>query len=477
MPAKDGAAFLERLKKLQSEIWFDGTQITGDICEHSAFKGVIQSKAKLFDLQVSKENIELMTYTSPLTGDRVGSSYLRPTSKEDLEKRRLTTQKWAKTSAGMLGRSPDYMNTGIMALAAAADVFQDTHCRGDNLKKFYEHVRENDLTLAHTFVTPQVNRSLLYYEDNDVPISARVVKETEEGLIIKGARLLVTQGGITDELLVLPVGGNNIEEAYLFAFSIPSNTKNLKFICRESFAYRSSNFDHPLGSRFEEMDAIVVFDNVLVPWERVFLYKDYSIAYSFQQETHITTFLLHQTVARQVIKIEFILGAAQLIIESINISGYQHVQDKLCEIISGLETLKALLISSELSARQDNRGTMIPDANPLLVAVTTFSQLYPRCIEILQMLGASGLISIPTEENFSSDITPHLEQYLQGASCNAHERTKIFRLAWDACMSAFGGRQVLYERFFFGDPVRLRAGIYNNYNKDKAVELAKSFLN
>jgi 4-hydroxyphenylacetate 3-monooxygenase len=476
MPASNGSAFLRRISKLKAEIWIDGKQLNGNVCDHDAFKGVLKSKAKLFDLQLDPKNSSFMTYPSPLTEDRVGTSFLPPRSKEDLEKRRLTTQQWAKTSGGMMGRSPDYINTALMSLATAWDAFQDKENRGKNLRKLYEDARENDITFSHTFVSPQGNRSLSYFEESKKPLSAQIVDKNKDGLIIKGARLLATQGGITDELLVLPVGGKFINDSFVYAFSIPSNTPNLKFICRESFAYRSSQFDHPLGSRFEEMDTIVVFDNVLVPWERVFLYNNYHIASAMYKESSFYPMLLHQTAARQVVKTEFLLGAAQLIVDTINISDYQHVQEKMSEIIIGLETMKALLLNSEMDAKEDKRGTMIPSVNPLSTAIITFSKLYPRFTEILQLLGASGVISIPTEKDFNASIKNDLTHYLQGASCDGEEKTKIFRLIWDMSTSAFGGRQTLYERFFFGDPIRLSTGLYNSYSKDDAVNLAKSLL-
>lgn len=477
MPVIDGSTFLKRVSKIKAEIWLDGQKVTGDICEHEAFKGILRSKAHLYDIQLAESKKDIMTFRSPLTGDSVGTTYMQPKSKEDLEKRRLATQEWAKTTGGMMGRSPDYMNTALMALGSAWETFQDRDNRGDNIRKLYEHARENDLTFAHTFVSPQNNRSIAYYEDKKEPISAQIVDKNSDGLIIKGARLLATQGGITDELLVLPIGGKCIEEAYMYAFSIPSNTPNLRFICRESFAYRQSAFDHPLGARLEEMDTIVVFDNVLVPWERVFLYNDYTIASRFYDDSYFYPFLLHQTVARQVVKTEFLLGVAQMIVDTIDIGGYQHVQEKVCELITGLETAKALLLSSEMNSAADKRGTMIPDWNPLYAAVLSFPKLYPRYIDILQQLGASGLITIPTEKDFDSGLNSYLEQYLHGADCSAFEKTRLFRLAWDISLSAFGGRQTLYERFFFGDPVRLSTSVYNTYSKESSINLVKSFLN
>src|SRR5690606_3723216 len=119
------------------------------------------------------------------------------------------------------------------------------------------------------------------------PISAKVVEKNENGLVIKGARLLATQGGITDEIMVFSAPRIFFDSDEAFGFSIPSDTKGLKFICRQSFVGGESLFNHPLSARYEEMDSIVVFDNVLVPWERVFFYgngdaaKDFVLKSSF----------------------------------------------------------------------------------------------------------------------------------------------------------------------------------------------------
>ena len=476
MPAINGTQLKERVRNLKSNIWFDGQKIAGDITAHPAFKGVINSKARLYDFQLKQENLELMTYMSPSTGFRVGRSFHNPVKKEDLEIRRLAAGEWAKLTGGMMGRTPDYMNTALMALSSAAGVFEGKNSLGKNIRAIYENARENDLTLSHTYVTPQVNRSLTFFEDKEQPISARVVKESSDGIYIKGARLLATQGGITDELMVLPAGGKFIEEDYVYAFSIPSSTDNLKFVCRESFVYNDSHFDHPLGSRFEEMDTIVIFDNTFVPWERVFLYKDLNAAINLFADTDFNTFLYHQALSRQLTKSQLFLGTAQLITETIGIGEYQHVKEKISEIICGVEMMKGLLLSSEMQAKQNQAGLMVPDANPLTVGSVMFPKLYPRFVEIIQLLGASGIITIPTTNDFNSDVRSDLDLYLQGADAAALDRVQLFRLAWDMCSSAFAGRETIYERFFFGDPSRLSVGLYNQYDKNPSIELVNDLL-
>ncbi|MFD0825801.1 4-hydroxyphenylacetate 3-monooxygenase, oxygenase component [Neobacillus sp. M.A.Huq-85] len=474
MPAISGKEYIDRINHNPAEIWIEGKQVSGNISEHPAFAGVMKSQAKLFDRQLTMNN---MTYTSPTSGNQVGVSFLEPKTKEDLAIRREMVQNWARTSAGMLGRSPDYMNTAVMAFAAAAAIFSDSSKLFDqNLRKLYEDARERDLTFTHTFINPQVNRSQAYTEDSQNIISAKTVRQNEDGIFIKGARLLATQGGITDEILVFPTHMASINKDFAYAFSIPSNTSGLRFLCRESFRYKDSQFDHPLGSRFDEIDTIVVFDDVFVPWERVFCYQNPESSYRIFSESSFYSLVGHQVTARRVVKTEFILGVAQMLVDTINVGEYQHIQEKISEIIVGLETIKALLLASEMNAKLDQWGTMAPDFSPLGTAIISYSRLYPRLCEILQQIGASGLVSIPGEADFSSEIKGDLDQYLQAANANAFDRVTLFRLAWDISMSSFGTRQSLYERYFFGDPVKMASNVYQTYHREHSISFVKEFL-
>lgn len=187
-------------------------------------------------------------------------------------------------------------------------------------------------------------------------------------------------------------------------------------------------------------------------------------------------FTFHQVVIRQMIKIEFLLGVAQLLVDTINVSEYQHIQEKLSEIIVGLETIKALIDKSENDAQLDEFGYMRPSLIPLQVISTIIPKLYPRFTEVIQLIGASGMVTLPTENAFDSEIREDLDQYLQATNTNAEERVKIFRLAWDLTMSSFGTRQTHYERYFFGDPIRISSRLYTSYPKQEQLNMIKTFL-
>lgn len=477
MGAINGRDFLKKINSLNNEIWLDGMRVKGPLSDNSAFKGILHTKATLYDAQVSQELIQKMTYTSPTTKERVGLSFMQPRTIEELRLRRRMIEQWARQTCGLLGRSPDYLNTVMMSFASSRYLLEGKeNCFPQHVLAMYEKARDNDLSFTHTFITPQVNRSQAYFECSDEPIAAKVVKKTNDGIIIKGARLLATQGGLTDEILVFSTPKLLCEPEEAFAFSIPSNTEGLRFICRESFVGGTSTFNYPLSSRFEEMDSLVVFDNVLVPWERVFFYDAPEVAATFFGASSFQPFTFHQVITRQIVKTEFMLSVAELLVQTINISEYQHIHEKLSEIIIGLETMKALLAKSEMDATVDTAGSMRPSLLPLQVASNIFPKLYPRFSEIIQLIGASGMVTLPTEKDFQSERITDLHHYLQAANRSAEDRLKIFRLAWDLTMSAFGTRQTQYERYFFGDPVRLASYLYKSYPKDAHMEMVEKLI-
>ena len=321
-----------------------------------------------------------MTYESPTTGDRVGMSFLETTSKEDLKRRAAMHKVWADASLGFLGRAPDYMNVNLMAAAQASSYFAQCEPRfGENMRNYYEHVREHDLVLTHALTNPQVNRSARADELEDPFIALGLVEETSDGIIVRGARMMATLP-IADEILIFPSTVLKEQEElkrYALAFALPTNTPGLTFQCREPLDIGRSHEDHPLASRFEEFDAMVYFDDVLVPWERVFLKGDVKLANRAYGVTGAVYQMAHQVVTVKIAKTEAFLGVAQKIVETIGSAQFQHVQQKVAEIILNLETMRALKLAAEENAFVDEYGTMTPAKEPLNVARNLYPQLYP----------------------------------------------------------------------------------------------------
>src|SRR3989454_10605565 len=258
MGARTGRQYIKGLQDQQREVWLGGERVK-DVTTHPGLANGVRAIASLYDMQHAPSLRDEMTYVSPTSGERVGLSFITPRSLDDLQQRSRMMMHWARYSGGMIGRSPDYLNVSLMAMAAAADFFTQNDPRfADNVRNYYTYVRERDLCLTHTLVNPQANRALTASGHPSAEIAARIVKETDAGVVILGARILATLGPLSDEIMVFP---STVLKAaadtapYAFAFAIPCNTSGLKFICRESFDYGQAPFDHPLASHFEEMDS------------------------------------------------------------------------------------------------------------------------------------------------------------------------------------------------------------------------------
>jgi 4-hydroxyphenylacetate 3-monooxygenase len=479
MGARSGADYLERLRDGR-EVWLDGERVA-DVTRDPRLGRGVRSIAALYDLQLDPCRLNDMTYVSPTSGERVGLSHIQPTSIDDLVKRRNMIKTWSEWSAGMFGRSPDFLNTMVMGCAANADYFANNQpAYGKNIQRYYELVREQDLCLTHTLVAPQVNRSVHPDQQAGGEVALHVVDETDAGLVMSGARILATLAPASDDLFVAPSPSRSysgVGNPRAFAFSIPVATAGLRMICRESFDIGRSSFDHPLGSRFEEMDCTAVFDRVLVPWERVFLYGDQDYCAALFRATNCFTHSMHQFLTKNLVKAEFVLGVAMLMAEAIGIAEQLHVQRLLGEILHAALTLRAFIRAAEADAAPGAGGVWAPDNETLLTARSYFPEVYPRLVEIIQILGSSGLANIPSEASVDSpELAEDIARYFQGATLGGKERIRLFRLAWDIACSSFGGRQVLYERYFAGDFYRNVAAHYVNHDKRPYRELVESFL-
>ena len=369
MPARTGEQYLAGLRSQTPEIYLHGQRVE-DVTTCPGLANGARSVASLYDMQHDPKLHSEMTYKSPSSGEPVGLSFIAPRTREDLRKRRVMMSHWARTSYGMMGRTPDFLNTSMMAMAEAGDYFGGNRPEFKrNIVNYYEHVRENDLTLTHTLVNLQRNRRQLAYSRNyNTDVAMQIVKETDAGIVVRGPRVLATLGPLSDEIAVYPVRNSQLEGTedawrYAFAFCIPCDTPGLRFLCRESFDLGRSTFDHPLGSRFEEMDAIVFMDDVLIPWERVFLFGDVGLANGLSANTHQYNHSGHQVVAKNVAKCEFVLGIASMMVKTLGSESIAQVQALLAEVIENLEIMKALLLGRRGDGRGGRVGCYVPRAD------------------------------------------------------------------------------------------------------------------
>lgn len=472
MGIRTGQQYLDKLNRMHPHVVVDGQVVSERVAEHSAFRNNARTYAKLFDLQHDPEHQAALTYTSPTTGDLVNASFLPPRSEADLRQRRAASDTWAQYSHGFLGRSADYLNASLTGLATAEHFFAKADpVFGERVRAYYEFARENDLLATHTLIPPQVNRSVTGSQQGGGQLSARIVEEREDGIVVRGARMLATVAPIADELLVFPstvLRGTPEDAPYSYAFAIQNDAPGLKYYCRSSLYNGGGTFNEPLASRFEEMDAVVVFDDVFVPNDRIFLLGHPELCNAFYAETGAGALMTYQVVSRTLAKTEFYLGLASEIAESIGIGQFQHIQEDLAELISYVEIGKALLRAAEADGAQNDSGIFLPRWETLNAARNWYpTKVSPRLTQIIRKFSASGLMALPGEADLAlPEARADIDLYLQGATVPAEDRLRLFTLAVDASVSGFAGRESLYEYFFFGDPVRMAGALVNSYDRE-----------
>lgn len=459
------------------DVWMHGAKVKDVTTEPGLCRGA-HTLAGFLDRQFDERYRDTVTYEE--NGNRYATSFLIPRSREDVIKRGDSAYEWATWSNGMFGRTPDYKNASVMAFAAASDFLAEGKPEfARNMENYYEFVKSNDKVLTHTLINPVFNFAQAKEGKSSDKVALQVVKETDAGIVVTGARLLATLGPLADEIEVFPstlLKASDENIPFSFAFSIPVNTKGVRMICRDSYDHGKSTFDAPLSSRFEEMDAVITFDKVLVPWERVFMYREPLLCNRAFAETNAVVHMMHQVVCGKLAKAEFIVGLLCAMAKATGKDKDMNIKGTIAEAMFMAETVRAFRFQAEALAEADQHGVFVPQRRPLDTSRNLFPNMYPRLVELIHLLGSSSLMATPTEADLGNELSGDVAQYFQTVNLESKDRIALFRLAHDVAVSGFGNRQVLYERFFFG-PQNIMASIYFDlYNKDDMIARVEELL-
>ncbi|MFB9279819.1 4-hydroxyphenylacetate 3-hydroxylase family protein [Cohnella cellulosilytica] len=465
-----GDKFLESLNDGRS-VWFEGKKIDR-IREHPAFQGTLGTIRDLFQTLDDPELRERVGYRVEGSERYAHSSFLVPYTPEHLTRRNRSFSFWSAETHGMMSRLSDYARSLVTGWYAARHELKALD-PGFELKiaSYYEHARDNDRFLTTAIIDPQIDRSSGLDDRRIAERFLHVVRETEEGIVIRGAKMIATGAPYTHDFILSSFLKFDVKDTkHAHVLIVPANSPGLHIVCRESFA-DSREQNHPLGAKYDEMDAVLFFDDVLVPWERVLLYGDSQKVLALRANRTANALAYHQNVVRFVAKLEFITGVAFAVAESIGVSGFLHVQEKLGELIVQIDVIKALIIASEAQAKTDVSGVLVPEISFIDSARSIGTKFYPRAVEILQQVGGGGFMQTPSGmEDFYGPISKLMHLYFEGATVSAEKKVQLFKLAWDLIGSPLGSRHELYERFYAGDPVRAYANQYIGYDKDRLID-------
>lgn len=474
---RNGRQYLEGLRD-ERDVWMHGEKVS-DVTTHPGLCRGARTLAGFMDRQFDERYRDTVTYDDD--GMTCATSHLMPKSQDDIVKRGKAFYEWASWSNGMFGRTPDYKNASVMAFAAGADFLTEGRPEfADNMRNYYEFVKSNDKVLTHTLVNPTFNFAQAVEGKYSDKVALQIVRETDSGIVVNGARLLATLGPHADEIEVFPstlLKASEENLPFAFAFTIPTNAPGVRMICRDTYDHDKSHFDAPLASRFEEMDAVVVFDNVLVPWERVFMYREPLLCNRAFAETNAVIHMMHQVVCGKLAKAEFIVGLLCAMAQATGKDKDMSVKGMIAEAMFMTESIRAFRYQAEAEAHEDQYGNFVPLRRPLDTSRNLFPKMYPRLIELVHLLGSSSLMATPSEADLDNEIGADVEQYFQTINLTSRDRIALFRLAHDVAVSGFGTRQVLYERFFFGPQNVLASVYFDLYNKDEMIARVDEILN
>ena len=456
-------------------LWVGGDKI-GSIADHPALSGAAEALAAVFDLQHEAADVCLMP--DPETGEPINVSHMIPHSLDDLQRRHRGLERIAEYSVGLMGRTPDYMNVTFAGFAGRRDewAINGNEQGAENLVRYQKKLARDDISLTHTIVHSNVDLAKGKYPVGFDPVQLHKVEETAHGIVVRGSRVLATLAPFADELAVYPGGPMpDAAPAHALSFCIPMDTPGLKFICRDSVSVATNRFEHPLSSRFDEQDAFVIFDDVEVPRERLFIDANLAV-YNSVMKTSWWPNIMQQTMIRAQTKLEFAHGLAARMAEAINLTQPQ-TQQLLGEIAMFAEFARATVYAAEQAAREYGNGLWCCDQRPLMALRAALPTWFPRVNEIIRMIGSHNLLTTPARAALADhELRPLIDKYLTGVGIDAEKRSRLFRLAWDFTGTALGSRNEQYERFYLGSSGRNLALAHVLADRTRSNRLVDRFL-
>jgi 4-hydroxyphenylacetate 3-monooxygenase len=422
-----------------------------------------------------------MRYQSPESGGEANKVFMIPRSRDDLAQWRQAITAWSHTSRGFVGRSPDHVAAFLAGFAGAPDVFAaEGRPFAENVVRYQAKAAAESLFTSYTIIPPQVNRATTAHGWDEELLQVGVLQERDDGIVVRGSQMLGTSTAVSDSLLVSCIKPLSPEdERYANTFVVPVGAPGLKVYCRRPYGTgQPSGFDYPLSTRFDESDALVVFDDVFVPWHDVFVYRDVPRLRRQWYETAAHVLGNTQAQIRLVVKLKFLLGLARRITIVNGIDKIPAVQDLLGELAALVAPVEACVLAAEATCQIDEHGVARPNPRFVYGAMGNQARLYPRVLEILRELVGGGVIQLPSSyrELVAPETAADMERYLRSGEVGAEERVKLFKLAWDAIGSEFAGRHHQYEMFYAGAPFVARGNAMRNYGYDEALASADEFL-
>jgi 4-hydroxyphenylacetate 3-monooxygenase len=453
-----GEEYLASLRDAR-EVYLYGERIR-DVAEHPAFRNSARSIARLYDALHDPAQRDSLTIVDRL-GIRTHRFFTSCYSAQELLAARDAIAAWSRLTYGFMGRTPDYKASFMATLGANPDFYKPYD---ENARTWYRRYATKGLFLNHVIVNPPVDRNKPVHEVADVYL--HVVRETDAGAYVSGAKMLATASALTHATFVAQNSSVTLEagkaEDYALVFLAPMDTPGTKLLSRASYEQQAhSPFDHPLSSRFDENDAVLVFDDAFIPWENFLVYRDVERANAFYPASGFFNRYNLQAGTRLAVKLDFMSG---LLARGLAVNGtdqFRGVQAALGEVLAWRTLVWAMTTAMALDPQPAAGGTVIPKLDYAATMRVFGTTLWPAVKEVFETALGGAPIVAPSgrEDLLNPELRPLIDRFYRGTDVPAVERVKLFKLVWDAIGTEFGGRHELYERNYAGNNEQVRLDV------------------
>jgi 4-hydroxyphenylacetate 3-monooxygenase len=452
----NGKEYLESLRD-QRVVYLNGEKID-DVTAHPAYENAARSIARMYDALHDEEMGKILT-TDTEEGYKTHKFFKESKNAEELLEARDAIAQWAKLSYGFMGRTPDYKASFTGHLNAFANYYEGFE---DSARNWYKKTTKEIPFINHTIINPQVDRSKPLHENKDVFV--RAVKERDDGIVVSGAKMVGTAAALTHYNFVSNYGAQDLgdgDQSHALIFFVPMNAPGVKMISRQSYEQIAKSlgtpFDYPLSSRFDENDAVIVLDNVFIPWENVFAYKNVKVTNGFFGETGFVNRFTFQGCTRFAVKLDFMAGLLIKATEAAGTKQFRGVQANIGEVVAFRNMFWGLSTAMATHCEMKN-GVAVPNIQYGTAYRVLAPMVWPRVKQIFEQVVAGGLIQLPSSANdfLNPDLRPYLDRYYRGSGIGAEERVKLMKMIWDAIGTEFGGRHELYEINYAGNHENIR---------------------
>lgn len=453
-----GREKLERMR--DGRAVYIGAERVDDVTTHPAFRHGARTIAGLYDLKADPAQRDLFSYEED--GEHYALYWLRCRTRDELRRRMRAMKAIADATFGLIGRSPDHVAglvTGLAMNSALLDRLRPGF--GENLRRYYDYARKNDLYLTFAVTPPAgIRATEIYTGDKRDDPSLQVIAEDDAGVTISGMKMLATGAVFADEVWVgnlTPIADERQAESITCA--VPLNSPGVSLWSREPYERDVRHeADYPLSYRFDETDAMLVCDRVKVPWERVFLHNNGAMSRRIYIESPANCYQNHQSNIRFWAKMGLVVGIASRMCQANGVDKIPAVRETLGRL-AALEATIGGLVAGQIEAFEAwPEGYATPNRRIMYATLNWCQEHHTEIIDILRTLAGAAPLQMPASVDVITD--PHLkdrfERWWRTPSVAALDRLKLYKLAWDLVGSEFAGRHMLYEKFYAGHSVIVR---------------------